>query len=165
MSGFDRKDRGAPPAKLPAAGPSEPQGKSGRTVFDDRGRAVWEWQVQTGAFDLNADSQKIKALTDVELSLAEPSAPNRPRFKAEGFSPYGAEPSKNPRDAGSNPYSSSGAALKPGSGRPGIGGERAPPPKPRVGLEPYSPAAPAPKRSFNPFNAFNTAAAKKPPTR
>jgi hypothetical protein len=89
----------------PAPGPSAPQ-TSGRPKFDERGVAVWEWQVQTGSFDLNADSQRVRALTDVELSIEEPSTPRKPGYKPQGFNPY-AEPEPPARigPAGRNPYS------------------------------------------------------------
>ena len=105
MSGFNRKDGSAPPATPPEGTPADAPHKSGRTTFDDRGRAVWEWQVQTGSFDLNADSQRVRALTDVELSLEEPE-PARTGFKEEGFNPYGSEPAPSKRSPGANPYGS-----------------------------------------------------------
>lgn len=85
--------------------PSAPQ-TSGRPKFDERGVAVWEWQVQTGSFDLNADSQRVRALTDVELSIEEPSTPRKPGYKPQGFNPY-AEPEPPARidPSGRNPYS------------------------------------------------------------
>ena len=107
MADLDDKKGGKPGAAQspPGTRPSAPQ-SSGRATFDERGVAVWEWQVQTGSFDLNADSQKVRALTNVELSIAEPSTPRKPGYKAEGFNPY-AEPEPPARTGpqGRNPYS------------------------------------------------------------
>lgn len=88
----------------PSARPSTPS--SGRATHDERGVAVWEWQVQTGSFDLNASSQKVRALTDIELSIEEPSTLKKaPPRKPQGFNPY-AEPEPPPRinPGGRNPY-------------------------------------------------------------
>ena len=177
MSGFNRKDGGAPPANPPEADAHGVPHRSGRTTFDDRGRAVWEWQVQTGSFDLNADSQRVRALTDVELSLEEPEPLRRPGFKEEGFSPYGSEPAAPARrPTGANP-DSAGAAKRPEAvsydphrtrpppARPVVPPPPAPKPAARQGSgsNPYGAAEPPAKKSFNPFNAFKLGAAKKPP--
>lgn len=90
---------GAAPPKVTTA-----PHNSGRATFDSRGVAIWEWQVETGAFDLNADSQRVKALTDVALSIEEPTPPKKPGYRKEGFNPY-AEPEPPGRlGGGSNPY-------------------------------------------------------------
>ncbi len=171
MSGFNRKDGSTPPAKAPEGAPADAPHKSGRTTFDDRGRAVWEWQVQTGSFDLNADSQRVRALTDVELSLEEPT-PARTGFKEEGFSPYGSTPAAPAkRLVGANPYST-GAAKRPEDvsydphrpHSPPTTRPVPPPPAARPGANPYGdPTEPPAKRTFNPFNAFKLGATKKPP--
>jgi hypothetical protein len=80
MSDQSRKDpkQNAPPAK---AGEER---KSGRVRFDERGQAVWEWAVQTGMFDRNASTQRIRALTEAPVNLqldetvttAKPAAAN-----------------------------------------------------------------------------------------
>lgn len=176
MSGFNRKDGGAPPATPPEGKPVDTPHRSGRPTFDERGRTVWEWQVQTGSFDLNADSQRVRALTDIELSLEEPEAAKRPKFKEEGFNPYSAEPAGGKRTGGgSNPYSAGPAkrpeavSYDPHRARPGPAPAPAkPPPAPappsvRPGTNPYGATEPVPKKSFNPFNAFKLGAAKKPP--
>ncbi len=108
MADADDKKGGKPGvAQSPPGARSPAPQSSGRATFDERGVAVWEWQVQTGSFDLNADSQKIRALTNVELSIEEPSTPRKPGYKAEGFNPY-AEPELPARAGpqGRNPYSS-----------------------------------------------------------
>jgi hypothetical protein len=85
------------------------QNTSGRVTFDDRGNAVWEWSVATGAFGLEISTSRLKKLEVPGLSLAEdtpdpaiefeankpgklpvkpgPVAPN-PKGAAQGYSPY-----------------------------------------------------------------------------
>ena len=114
MPGFTRKGPNAPPGK-PETAPAPVAQKSGRATFDERGRTVWEWQVRTGRFDLNADSQKVRALTDVELSLDDGKGNQPPQNREAGFSPYASEPLTSrpkPTRDGMNPYST-GPAKRP----------------------------------------------------
>jgi hypothetical protein len=84
---------------------------SGRVKFDDRGNAVWEWAVNTGAFSSEISTSRLKKLEVPGLSLAEdaedvptpatdfkanpgnspakpgPVKPN-PKGVAQGYSPY-----------------------------------------------------------------------------
>jgi hypothetical protein len=81
---------------------------SGRVKFDDRGNAVWEWAVTTGAFGIEVSTSRLKKLEAPGLSLAEdeptpaidfeanpgkgptkpgPVKPN-PKGVAQGYSPY-----------------------------------------------------------------------------
>jgi hypothetical protein len=122
-----------PPPK-PAAADKAPPRTSGRVQFDERGQAVWEWAVQTGMFDRNASTQRVRALSEstMKLELAEaPAAKSAiavaaPR-RGDALTPYDrpdpkAVPAPTPaktapaprqRDAGgSDPYSS-GPAKRP----------------------------------------------------
>ena len=67
------------PAAQPA--PSEPMQPSsknetgdkstGRVKFDERGNAVWEWQVTTGAFGVEVSTQRLQKLEHPALSIAD----------------------------------------------------------------------------------------------
>lgn len=50
--------------------------KSGRAVFDNQGRATWEWQTATGVFETNVTHQQIQNLEAAGLAVveSEPSA-------------------------------------------------------------------------------------------
>ena len=102
MSTGDLKNR--PGSTTPAAGDSgkpEPQNapspddkKSGRVKFDDRGNAVWEWSVATGAFGREVTTDRLKKLENDALSLAD-DAPtplglvqSNPLGAVKGYNPY-----------------------------------------------------------------------------
>ena len=131
------RDRKTPPSTPPA--PSAPPRRSGRVQFDERGQAVWEWQLQTGMFDRNASTQKVRALTGVELQIEEglpasgaaasspaaarapaPCSPNA-RALDEGTrapvtaarAPAKAPPGIDRRELGGNPYDNAGPAAAP----------------------------------------------------
>jgi hypothetical protein len=71
---------------------------SGRVKFDDRGNAVWEWAVTTGAFSAEVSevsTARLKKLENPTLSLADDDSPPpanlvRPNVKGtvHGYSPY-----------------------------------------------------------------------------
>ena len=114
MSEQSRKD---PKPNAPPAKPGEER-KSGRVRFDERGQAVWEWAVQTGMFDRNASTQRIRALTEapVNLQLDETATTTKPaQAKPTTGNPYErvavAKPGKK-ESAGSDPYSR-GPARRP----------------------------------------------------
>lgn len=109
------------------AGPGRPPGapaqrQSGRVRFDSRGQAVWEWSVQTGMFDRNASTQRIRSLTETPLSLAPEAPKPAPRAAApvrgrdlyeratpkpgesRGGDPYASGPAKRPEAVTFNPY-------------------------------------------------------------
>jgi hypothetical protein len=68
--------------------------KSGRVKFDDRGNAVWEWSVATGAFGREVSTDRLKKLENDALSLAEdaPTAlglvQSNPLGTVKGYNPY-----------------------------------------------------------------------------
>jgi len=95
------------PKQIPAAGgaspgtgkpstlesPSEPK-KTGRVQFDDRGNAIWEWSVATGAFGREVSTERLQKLENPALSLAE-DAPtpfdhvkSNPLGTVKGYNPY-----------------------------------------------------------------------------
>ena len=108
-------DKDAPVVPPPAGAPA-PANKSGRVKFDERGQAVWEWQLKTGLFDKNVDSARIRALTQTELSVADPEAVPPP-LTGGGMNPYENVPRNQPKPtekAGGDPYSQ-GPARRPES--------------------------------------------------
>ena len=67
---------------------------TGRVKFDDRGNAVWEWQVETGAFGQDVSTARLQRLEHPALSLAE-DAPSpvetvrsNPLGTKKGYDPY-----------------------------------------------------------------------------
>ncbi len=122
MSQQSRNDPKSPPPAKPAAEKPGTDQKSGRVRVDERGQAVWEWAVQTGMFDRNASTSRIRALTEgatMNLELEEGPAPKpspaaakpttgNPYERAAVARPSGKE------TAGSDPYSR-GPARKPES--------------------------------------------------
>jgi hypothetical protein len=67
---------------------------SGRVQFDDRGNAIWEWAVSTGAFGREVTAERLKKLENPGLSLADDAPtpfdkvkPN-PQGVVKGYNPY-----------------------------------------------------------------------------
>ncbi len=84
------------PKKPPADAPRAPLAKkqSGRVQFDDRGNAIWEWAVSTGAFGREVTTERLKKLENPGLSLADDAPtpfdkvkPN-PQGVVKGYNPY-----------------------------------------------------------------------------
>ena len=74
--------------------PSAAKKETGRVQFDDRGNAIWEWAVSTGAFGREVSTERMKKLENPGLSLADdaptPSGkvkPN-PQGVVKGYNPY-----------------------------------------------------------------------------
>jgi hypothetical protein len=82
--------------------PAEPSAKSGaggekstgRVKFDERGNAVWEWQVATGAYGVEVSTQRLQKLQHPALSIADDAPtpfdqvrPN-PLGTKKGYDPY-----------------------------------------------------------------------------
>lgn len=53
--------------------PTSTERKSGRAVFDNDGRSVWEWQTATGVFTRNVTDDQLTMLSTVELEIEETS--------------------------------------------------------------------------------------------
>lgn len=94
------------PAPPPAAGdPAEPSPKNdrggekstGRVRFDERGNAVWEWQLATGAFGLEVSTQRLQKLEHPALSIAD-DAPTP--FETVRANPLGTKKGYDPYDSG-----------------------------------------------------------------
>ena len=107
------KDSSKPPAKPdadPAANPAASDAKggansgaksggkaTGRVQFDERGTAVWEWSVATGAFGREVTTERLKKLEHPALSLAD-DAPNP--YKTVRSNPLGTKKGYDPYDSG-----------------------------------------------------------------
>lgn len=82
--------------------------KSGRVTFDDRGNAVWEWSMATGAFGREVDTRRLEKLEAKDLKIVDDAAKPAAR---------GPVPTKS--DRGSDPYNNTGAPVSPrGSSTP-----------------------------------------------
>lgn len=96
------KDHPKPPSAQspPAAGkPGAPDDKAGakgtgRVKFDDRGNAIWEWSIATGAFGREVSTARLQKLEHPALSLAD-DAPTpvetvraNPLGTKKGYDPY-----------------------------------------------------------------------------
>ena len=86
----------APPETQRPTEPKRPvsRNETGRVKFDERGNAVWEWSVSTGAFGREVSTQRLKKLEHPALSLAEDAPtplelvkPN-PQGTVKGYNPY-----------------------------------------------------------------------------
>jgi hypothetical protein len=102
--GIVSNDKTKPPANLAPAKSAEPSPKkdagdksTGRVKFDERGNAVWEWQVATGAFGLEVTTQRLQKLEHPALSIAD-DAPTP--FETVRANPLGAKKGYDPYDSG-----------------------------------------------------------------
>lgn len=70
--------------------------KSGRAVFDNQGRASWEWQTATGVYETNVSHEQLQNLGAAGLALveSEPAAAHG-RVWASASRPRGL-PERNP---------------------------------------------------------------------
>lgn len=96
--------------------------RSGRVAFDSRGNSVWEWQVQTGVYSRDVNTENVRQLDLDELSLEDTAAARsledkparQPAAKPElaletkpkhgGFNPYDNSPSAGPQRDVRDPY-------------------------------------------------------------
>jgi hypothetical protein len=77
--------------------PSVQEKSTGRVKFDDRGNAVWEWQVETGAFGSDVSTARLQKLEHPALSLAD-DAPTP--FETVKSNPLGTKKGYDPYDSG-----------------------------------------------------------------
>jgi hypothetical protein len=87
------------PSAEGAEKPSAPENRvtsntTGRVQFDDRGNAVWEWSLATGAFGREVSTARLQKLEHPALSLADDAPtpvdtvrPN-PLGTKTGYNPY-----------------------------------------------------------------------------
>jgi hypothetical protein len=111
-------------SKLKSVGnsPENDSSRTGRVNFDDRGNAVWEWAIQTGQFDRNASTQRVKVLTEVPtgLALREIAEAESKRLvgkrNSRGQNPYqrATTPTEvTPKVPGFNPYEHAPTTRRP----------------------------------------------------
>jgi hypothetical protein len=85
-----------------AGSPSAPDEKTGdnttgRVKFDERGNAVWEWSVSTGAFGREVSTERLQKLEHPALSIAD-DAPTP--FDTVRPNPLGTKKGYDPYDSG-----------------------------------------------------------------
>src|SRR5277367_4196941 len=86
-------DKPAPKGAATLSRDSAREKTTGRVNFDDRGNAIWEWQISTGAFGMEVSTQRLQKLEHPALSIAdEGTRPNavrsNPLGKKKGYDPY-----------------------------------------------------------------------------
>jgi hypothetical protein len=89
-------DEAAPATKTGAEGNADPK-TTGRVKFDDRGNAVWEWSVATGAFGREVTAERMQRLEHPALSIAD-DAPTP--FETVRANPLGTKKGYDPYDSG-----------------------------------------------------------------
>ncbi len=91
----------AKPGRAPLLEPSSRKDagdkSTGRVKFDERGNAVWEWQVATGAFGVEVSTQRLQKLEHPALSIAD-DAPTP--FGTVRANPLGTKKGYDPYDSG-----------------------------------------------------------------
>ena len=84
-------------ADLPSSKNETGDKSTGRVKFDERGNAVWEWQVETGAFGVEVSTQRLQKLEHPALSIAD-DAPTP--FETVRSNPLGTKKGYDPYDSG-----------------------------------------------------------------
>jgi hypothetical protein len=70
---------------------------TGRVKFDDRGNAIWEWSLATGAFGHEVSTERMQRLEHPALSIAD-DAPTP--FETVRANPLGTKKGYDPYDSG-----------------------------------------------------------------
>jgi hypothetical protein len=78
----------------PEAKSAPKKSSTGRVQFDDKGNAVWEWAITTGAYAREVTTERLQKLEHPALSIAE-DAPTpfdtvraNPLGNKKGYDPY-----------------------------------------------------------------------------
>ena len=82
---------------LPMDEEHEDAKRTGRVKFDDRGNAVWEWAMATGAFGGDVSTNRLRTLEHPSLSIADDAPPAAETVRAN---PLGAKKGYDPYDSG-----------------------------------------------------------------
>jgi hypothetical protein len=98
----DKPKSSSPPDPAGSPEPSSKKGaggekSTGRVKFDERGNAVWEWQVETGAYGMEVSTQRLQKLEHPALSIAD-DAPTP--FETVRSNPLGTKKGYDPYDSG-----------------------------------------------------------------
>jgi hypothetical protein len=109
--------------------------RSGRVSFDSRGNSVWEWQLETGVYSRDVNTQKLKKLDLGDLSIAETGIQKKPPGLDEkdepraggGFNPYNNAPRS--KQEGFNPYDNARALGAKFAPKPADPPPQRPPPR------------------------------------
>lgn len=88
-SNDDKGGKKQPQESSPESESAQSDKRSGRVAFDSRGNPIWEWQLETGVYSRDVNTQKLKKLDLGELSIADSGIHPQPT----GLSP---NPTKSP---------------------------------------------------------------------
>jgi len=53
-----------------------PEQRSGRAVWDERGNSIWEWQTQPGVYTRDISDHQLQELQASHLTLADSGVPS-----------------------------------------------------------------------------------------
>ena len=104
MNGDNSKPAPKPGANAPgktsaqeADAGAKSNGGTGRVQFDDRGNAIWEWSIATGAFGREVSTARLRSLEHPALSIADDAPTPSETVRAN---PLGTKKGYNPYDSG-----------------------------------------------------------------